>query len=207
MLSIALELPFQGKILRGNGKYLKPLSYFLEDDLVVMWTGFDRHRGARFLAIALDMPGVNAKEHGALTGLIDNDHTIYHTDARADAWLATKTADDLAEGGNKCMRLAGSGAQDTGASSNHNHDGTYAPIGHENDGVYEPIFRQNTAFNKNLGVAVAPIRLREATKIISQLMVPTFCRLAHGSGLETRTTMMQFPPKTPTKYVLSCHEC
>lgn len=37
-------------------------------------------------------------DHGALTGLSDDDHTHYHNDARADTWLATKTTTNLTEG-------------------------------------------------------------------------------------------------------------
>lgn len=39
-------------------------------------------------------------DHGSIAGLSDDDHTQYHTDARADTWLATKDTDDLAEGSN-----------------------------------------------------------------------------------------------------------
>ena len=34
-------------------------------------------------------------DHGALSGLTDDDHTQYHTDARASTWLATKDITDL----------------------------------------------------------------------------------------------------------------
>ena len=34
-------------------------------------------------------------DHGALDGLTDDDHTQYHTDARATTWLATKDITDL----------------------------------------------------------------------------------------------------------------
>lgn len=37
-------------------------------------------------------------DHGALTGLGDDDHTQYHNDTRALAWLSTRTTDDLPEG-------------------------------------------------------------------------------------------------------------
>lgn len=39
-------------------------------------------------------------DHGALTGLSDDDHTQYHTDARALTWLGTRSTSDLAEGTN-----------------------------------------------------------------------------------------------------------
>ena len=39
-------------------------------------------------------------DHGALTGLGDDDHTQYHNDARADTWLGTKSTTNLAEGTN-----------------------------------------------------------------------------------------------------------
>lgn len=37
-------------------------------------------------------------DHGNLAGLGDDDHTQYHTAARADTWLGTKDTDDVAEG-------------------------------------------------------------------------------------------------------------
>lgn len=37
-------------------------------------------------------------DHGALTGLSDDDHTQYHNDTRADTWLATKTLDNITAG-------------------------------------------------------------------------------------------------------------
>lgn len=41
-------------------------------------------------------PGGGVTDHGALTGLGDDDHAQYHTDGRADSWLATKSAAILA---------------------------------------------------------------------------------------------------------------
>jgi hypothetical protein len=41
-----------------------------------------------------------AIEHGDLTGLTDDDHTAYHTDARALIWLGTRSTTDLPEGTN-----------------------------------------------------------------------------------------------------------
>lgn len=39
-------------------------------------------------------------DHGNIVGLADDDHTQYHTDGRANTWLATKDTDDVSEGGN-----------------------------------------------------------------------------------------------------------
>lgn len=39
-------------------------------------------------------------DHGSLAGLGDDDHTQYHTDARALTWLGTRSTSDLAEGSN-----------------------------------------------------------------------------------------------------------
>jgi len=39
-------------------------------------------------------------DHGALIGLGDDDHTQYHTDARALTWLGTRSTSDLPEGSN-----------------------------------------------------------------------------------------------------------
>lgn len=40
-------------------------------------------------------------DHGGLAGLGDDDHTQYHTDARALTWLGTRSTSDLIEGTNK----------------------------------------------------------------------------------------------------------
>lgn len=40
------------------------------------------------------------EDHSTLSGLDGDDHTQYHTDGRADTWLATKDTDDLSEGTN-----------------------------------------------------------------------------------------------------------
>jgi len=42
--------------------------------------------------------GGGVSDHGALTGLGDDDHTQYHTDARANTWLSGKDTDAIAEG-------------------------------------------------------------------------------------------------------------
>ena len=44
--------------------------------------------------------GGGSSDHGALTGLADDDHTQYHNDSRADTWLGTKNTTNLAEGTN-----------------------------------------------------------------------------------------------------------
>ena len=43
---------------------------------------------------------ISALDHGNLNGLADDDHTHYHTDARALTWLGTRSTTDLAEGTN-----------------------------------------------------------------------------------------------------------
>jgi hypothetical protein len=53
-----------------------------------------------FRGTQLFTPAGSASDHGLLSGLSDDDHTQYHTDSRADAWLATKTTTDLTEGTN-----------------------------------------------------------------------------------------------------------
>ena len=45
-------------------------------------------------------PTVYVTDHGALTGLADDDHTQYLTSPRANTWLATKTTSNLTEGSN-----------------------------------------------------------------------------------------------------------
>ena len=50
-------------------------------------------RGSQILIAA-----ATANNHGLLSGLSSDDHLQYHTDGRADTWLATKDTDDLAQG-------------------------------------------------------------------------------------------------------------
>lgn len=57
-----------------------------EANLVYVWNG------SSWSALA------TITDHGALTGLLDDDHTQYHTDARALTWLGTRSTDDLPEG-------------------------------------------------------------------------------------------------------------
>jgi hypothetical protein len=45
--------------------------------------------------------GGGVTDHGALTGLADDDHTQYHDDARALTWLGTRSTSDLPEGTNE----------------------------------------------------------------------------------------------------------
>ncbi len=44
--------------------------------------------------------GSGVTDHGALTGLSDDDHSQYHNDSRALTWLGTRSTTDLAEGTN-----------------------------------------------------------------------------------------------------------
>lgn len=50
--------------------------------------------------ITISSTATGVTDHGALTGLADDDHAQYHNDSRADTWLATKTTTNLAEGAN-----------------------------------------------------------------------------------------------------------
>lgn len=84
----------------------------------------------RIAAELLAGPGGGVTDHGALTGLADDDHPQYHTDARALTWLGTRSTDDLPEGSTrKYQSLAGSGAAATAARSDHTHAGVYQPAG------------------------------------------------------------------------------
>lgn len=46
----------------------------------------------------IDPATVGVTDHGALTGLADDDHVAYHTDGRALTWLGTRSTSDLPEG-------------------------------------------------------------------------------------------------------------
>jgi hypothetical protein len=59
--------------------------------------GADAAPTFRALVVA-DIP--TGVDHGGLAGLADDDHTQYHTDARALTWLGTRSTADLAEGAN-----------------------------------------------------------------------------------------------------------
>lgn len=48
----------------------------------------------------IDPDTVGVTDHGLLSGLADDDHPQYHTDARALAWLGTRSTSDLPEGTN-----------------------------------------------------------------------------------------------------------
>jgi hypothetical protein len=52
-------------------------------------------RGTQILVAA-----ATANDHGLLSGLDSDDHIQYHTDSRANTWLATKTTDNLTQGTN-----------------------------------------------------------------------------------------------------------
>ena len=67
--------------------------------------------------------GGGVTDHAELTGLADDDHGQYHTDARADAWFAAKSTDDLPEGKTSLYfpGFAGSGAGSKAARSDHGH--------------------------------------------------------------------------------------
>lgn len=63
--------------------------------------GFDATESNDFVTKSqLDASGGGVTDHGALTGLSDDDHTQYHTDARALTWLGTRSTTDLSEGSN-----------------------------------------------------------------------------------------------------------
>jgi hypothetical protein len=59
-------------------------------------TGINITRTGATYTIACTVTGTT--DHGALTGLSDDDHTQYHTDARALTWLNTRSTSDLPEG-------------------------------------------------------------------------------------------------------------
>jgi hypothetical protein len=60
--------------------------------------GADAEPTFRALVLA-DLPA--NIDHGGLAGLSDDDHTQYHTDARALTWLGTRSTSDLPEGTNE----------------------------------------------------------------------------------------------------------
>lgn len=55
---------------------------------------------------ATALGGASASDHGALSGLGDDDHLQYHNDTRALTWLGTRTADNLPEGATNKYNVA-----------------------------------------------------------------------------------------------------
>ena len=62
----------------------------------------DIERAVRDLNASLNeiLIAAGGGDHGSLAGLLDDDHTQYHTDARALTWLGTRSTSDLSEGTN-----------------------------------------------------------------------------------------------------------
>lgn len=60
----------------------------------------DNFRQLRDAIERLKLTGGLVESHGVLSGLGDDDHTQYHTDARALTWLGTRSTTDLPEGSN-----------------------------------------------------------------------------------------------------------
>jgi hypothetical protein len=61
-------------------------------------SGLDADTLDGYHASSFALSGAVVTDHGALGGLGDDDHSQYHTDARALAWLATRSTSDVAEG-------------------------------------------------------------------------------------------------------------
>lgn len=83
-------------------------------------------RAAHEAAFDHTMIGTDAgvSDHGELSGLGDDDHPQYHTDARGDARYERIDAAIL-----RTSDLAGPGAAETAARSDHDHDGSYDAAG------------------------------------------------------------------------------
>lgn len=101
--------------------------------------------------------GGGTTDHGALTGLADDDHSQYHTDARGDARYYTQSQIDTSMAGKsntghdhnslyytetEVDNLLGSKSDTT-----HNHDVDYADISHNHDASYSAISHTHTAAN------------------------------------------------------------
>lgn len=71
----------------------------------------------------INSTATGVSDHGALTGLTDDDHTQYHTEGRANTWLGTKSTTDLAEGANLYYTEARVSANtDVAANTTARHD-------------------------------------------------------------------------------------
>lgn len=57
--------------------------------------------GTQILLVSQGVQGpAGTTDHGALSGLSDDDHSQYHNNSRADTWLSTKSTTNLSEGTN-----------------------------------------------------------------------------------------------------------
>lgn len=85
--------------------------------------------------VGVQGPSGSGGDHGALTGLSDDDHLQYHTDARALTWLGTRSTSDLPEGTNKYYTAA-QARTDLITASITDSDTTHAPSG---DAVFDAL--------------------------------------------------------------------
>ena len=85
--------PTKGNVIVGDGSNWVALGVGTNDH--VLTADSAQTEGVKWAA---SPAGVT--DHGALTGLSDDDHTQYHNDARALTWLGTRSTTDLAEGTN-----------------------------------------------------------------------------------------------------------
>ena len=98
-------------------------------------------------------PGGGVTDHGALTGLADDDHTQYLNNTRGDARYYTKTqvdtslsgkantshthsATDVNSGTLNIARIPTGTTGTTVSLGNHNHDSSYSALGHTHDDRY-----------------------------------------------------------------------
>ncbi len=82
-------------------------------------------------ATVVTISGGGVTDHGALTGLSDDDHPQYHNDARADTWLSTKTTDDLTEGVTNLYNISTDLSEGTSTTTTvdvNSSDGTNATL-------------------------------------------------------------------------------
>ena len=111
----------------------------------------------------IDLSGTGGvTDHGALTGLGDDDHTQYHNDERGDERYSSLNhnhdgsyaATDHNHDGTYEVAGAAATAQSNAenyadglgsnyATAGHDHDGTYAPVAHNHDGTYVPVASPN----------------------------------------------------------------
>lgn len=78
--------------------------------------------------ITATVPVEHSHSHSDLEDLDSDDHPQYHNEERADAWLAEKTADDLAEGSTHLFLTPSE------RTTIDTIDETYSPLGHVHSG-------------------------------------------------------------------------
>jgi hypothetical protein len=136
--------------------------------------------------------GSGVTDHGALTGLSDDDHAQYHNDARGDArYAVTSHSHSFASITAKPTTLAGYSISDAAALS-HNHDASYSAIGHAHAGIYQPLATPLTNTTAAFTTAQETKLSGIATGATANSSDATLLARANHTGTQTASTVSDF---------------